>query len=49
MVPCPRSTWLPAANQSIMLAKLASYTLVGIDTTPVEVKVVVSFASKPNR
>ena len=30
-----------------MLAKLASYTLVGIDATPVEVEVDVSFASMP--
>ncbi len=30
-----------------MLAKLASYTLVGIDATPVEVEVDVSFSSQP--
>ncbi len=30
-----------------MLAKLASYTLVGIDATPVEVEVDVSFSSMP--
>ena len=30
-----------------MLAKLASYTLVGIDATPVEVEVDVSFSSNP--
>jgi magnesium chelatase family protein len=30
-----------------MLAKLASYTLVGIDATPVEVEVDVSFSSAP--
>jgi hypothetical protein len=30
-----------------MLAKLASYTLVGIDATPVEVEVDVSFAQMP--
>jgi magnesium chelatase family protein len=30
-----------------MLAKLASYTLVGIDATPVEVEVNVSFAQSP--
>jgi magnesium chelatase family protein len=30
-----------------MLAKLASYTLVGIDATPVEVEVDVSFSSLP--
>ena len=30
-----------------MLAKLASYTLEGIDATPVEVEVDVSFSSQP--
>jgi magnesium chelatase family protein len=30
-----------------MLSKLASYTLVGIDATPVEVEVDVSFSSQP--
>jgi magnesium chelatase family protein len=30
-----------------MLAKLASYTLIGIDATPVEVEVDVSFSSAP--
>jgi magnesium chelatase family protein len=30
-----------------MLSKLASYTLVGIDATPVEVEVDVSFSSAP--
>ena len=30
-----------------MLAKLASYTLVGIDATPVEVEVDVSFTTQP--
>ena len=30
-----------------MLAKLASYTLVGIDATPVEVEVDVSYSSSP--
>jgi hypothetical protein len=47
MGPCPRSTWLPAWTVSVMLAKLASYTLVGIDATPVEVEVDVSFSSQP--
>src|SRR6185312_15057906 len=35
----------PGADLSSMLAKLASYTLVGIDATPVEVEVDVSFSS----
>jgi magnesium chelatase family protein len=30
-----------------MLSKLASFTLVGIDATPVEVEVDVSFSSQP--
>src|SRR5262249_59484467 len=38
---------LPAWTVSPMLAKLASYTLVGIDATPVEVEVDVSFSSNP--
>src|SRR5207253_11181809 len=36
---------LPAWTVSPMLAKLASYTLVGIDATPVEVEVDVSYSS----
>jgi hypothetical protein len=35
----------PGADHSSMLAKLSSYTLVGIDATPVEVEVDVSFSS----
>src|SRR6516165_1018737 len=38
---------LPGADGRSMLAKLASYTLVGIDATPVEVEVDVSFAQMP--
>ena len=34
-------------TDSRMLSKLASYTLVGIDATPVEVEVDVSFSSAP--
>src|SRR5579875_4025314 len=41
----PRSKSLPARIFSSMLAKLASYTLVGIDATSVEVEVDVSFSS----
>src|SRR5271156_776639 len=47
MLPKPRSTRLTAWTVSTMLAKLASYTLVGIDATPVEVTVDVSFSSQP--
>ena len=40
--------WPIATSHGLtMLAKLASYTLVGIDATPVEVEVDVSFSSMP--
>ena len=38
---------IAASHGLTMLAKLASYTLVGIDATPVEVEVDVSFSSMP--
>jgi len=37
----------PHGHSLLVLAKLASYTLVGIDATPVEVEVDVSFSSMP--
>ena len=43
----PDRFWTPPGYGSRMLSKLASYTLVGIDATPVEVEVDVSFSSAP--
>src|ERR1700720_3999628 len=43
----PWFLWPPRGHGFRMLSKLASYTLVGIDATPVEVEVDVSFSSAP--
>src|SRR5271156_6024216 len=43
----PDRTGSSRGHASRMLSKLASYTLVGIDATPVEVEVDVSFSSAP--